>query len=192
MPVQIGAKAHNFNNPTGLLSDCHRRIEMFLGTFVAVADRIDQPPSEETVRALEGALRYFSQAAPKHTADEEESLFPRLRENHNPELKSALSALDELERDHELVSSMHEKVERLAAQYLKVGSLSNEESTAFRQVVSTLQSKYKEHIGIEDSVVFPLVDRLLNESEKASIAQEMAERRNAPLVSPNPSHAKLS
>lgn len=192
MPVQIGAKAHNFNNPTGLLSDCHRRIEMFLGTFVAVAERIDEPPSEETVGALEAALRYFSQAAPKHTADEEESLFPRLRENHNPELKSALSALDELERDHELVSSMHGKVERLAAQYLKVGSLSNEESSAFRQVVSTLQAKYKGHIGIEDSVVFPLADRLLNESEKASIAEEMAKRRNAPLVSPNPSHAKFS
>jgi hypothetical protein len=31
MPVQIGAKTHNFSDPTGLLSDCHRRIEMFLG-----------------------------------------------------------------------------------------------------------------------------------------------------------------
>lgn len=30
MPVQIGAKAHSFSDPTGLLSDCHRRIEMFL------------------------------------------------------------------------------------------------------------------------------------------------------------------
>ncbi|HKU28636.1 MAG TPA: hemerythrin domain-containing protein, partial [Candidatus Sulfotelmatobacter sp.] len=94
MPVQIGVKAHNFNNPTGLLSDCHRRIEMFLGTLVAVAEKIHQPPSQEMVRALEGALRYFSQAAPKHTADEEESLFPRLRQSDYPELKPALSALD--------------------------------------------------------------------------------------------------
>lgn len=30
MPVQIGAPGYNFSDPTGLLSDCHRRIEMFL------------------------------------------------------------------------------------------------------------------------------------------------------------------
>ena len=37
MPVQIGAKSHNFTDPTGLLSDCHRRVEMFLGSLVAIA-----------------------------------------------------------------------------------------------------------------------------------------------------------
>lgn len=184
MPVQIGAKAHNFSNPTGLLSDCHRRIEMFLGTFAAVAERIDQPASEETVRVLEGALRYFSQAAPKHTADEEESLFPRLRKSEDPGLRAALSALDDLERDHELVSDMHQNVERLAIQYLQAGRLADSDAAAFRELVSALQSKYREHIGIEDSIVFPLADRLLNESEKASIAQEMAQRRNAPFIAP--------
>jgi len=29
MPVQIGANAHSVSDPTGPLSDCHRRIEMF-------------------------------------------------------------------------------------------------------------------------------------------------------------------
>jgi hypothetical protein len=66
MPVQIGAKTHNFTDPTGLLSDCHRRVEMFLGTLEAVANVIDRPATEETRRALESALRYFAQAAPKH------------------------------------------------------------------------------------------------------------------------------
>jgi hypothetical protein len=42
MPVQIGAKTHNFTDPTGLLSDCHRRIEMFMGTLEAVAAVIDR------------------------------------------------------------------------------------------------------------------------------------------------------
>jgi hypothetical protein len=50
MPVQIGAKTHNFTDPTGLLSDCHRRVEMFLGTLEAVADVIDRPATEETSR----------------------------------------------------------------------------------------------------------------------------------------------
>jgi Hemerythrin HHE cation binding domain len=85
MPVQIGAKTHNFTDPTGLLSDCHRRIEMFLGTLEAVSKLIDHPATEETSRALASALRYFGEAAPKHTADEEESLFSRLRQIHHPE-----------------------------------------------------------------------------------------------------------
>ena len=78
MPVQIGSKAHNFGDPTGLLSDCHRRIEMFMQVLERVAQTIDSSPEEEVRQSLETALRYFREAAPKHTADEEESLFPRL------------------------------------------------------------------------------------------------------------------
>ena len=76
MPVQIGAKTLNFSDSTGLLSDCHRRIEMFLGVLEAAAAVIDRPASEETGRALKSALRYFGQAAPKHTADEDSVIFP--------------------------------------------------------------------------------------------------------------------
>ena len=49
MPVQIGAKTHNFTDPTGLLSDCHRRVEMFLGTLEAVAGVIDRPATSAGV-----------------------------------------------------------------------------------------------------------------------------------------------
>ena len=90
MPVQIGAQSHSFSDPTGLLSDCHRRIEMFLGTLERVASVIDRPLTEETRPALESALRYFREAAPKHTADEEESLFPRLRQMHHLDVEKAL------------------------------------------------------------------------------------------------------
>jgi hemerythrin-like domain-containing protein len=100
MPVQIGTKTHNFSDPTGLLSDCHRRIEMFLSTLEAVAAVIDRPASEETSRALESALRYFGQAAPKHTADEEGSLFPRLRQIQHADIQSSFSQLDQLEEEH--------------------------------------------------------------------------------------------
>ena len=124
MPVQIGAKTHHFTDPTGLLSDCHGRIETFLSTLAAVADVLDQPLSEQTARSLRAALQYFREAAPKHTADEEESLFPRLRERNNPEVVSALRALDDLERDHDIVSPLHAELERLGAQWLAIGSLS--------------------------------------------------------------------
>ena len=106
MPVQIGATAHNFSDPTGLLSDCHRRIEMFLRSLQAVASE-GQQLDDERRRALDLALRYFRESAPKHTADEEESLFPRLRSVGDPELKTALEKVEALERDHREADALH-------------------------------------------------------------------------------------
>ncbi len=182
MPVQIGAKAHNFTDPTGLLSDCHRRVEMFLGSLEVVAQTIDNPATGETSRALESALRYFGQSAPKHTADEEESLFPRLRQIQHPEVRSAFARLEQLEEEHRWAAPLHAEVKRLGAQYLSTGNLSSPEVEAFRKAVASLASMYKQHIRFEDELVFPLAARMLSDADKAAIADEMAGRRNVRIV----------
>jgi hemerythrin-like domain-containing protein len=182
MPVQIGAQAHNFSDPTGLLSDCHRRIEMFLGTLERVASVIDRPLTEETRPALESALRYFREAAPKHTADEEESLFPRLRQMHLPEVEGAIERLELLERDHVVAGSLHAEVEELGQLYIATGSLEAAGVEAFQKAIASLVSIYKQHIGIEDNQVFPLAARLLSSTDKVAIANEMAARRKLRLV----------
>jgi len=177
MPVQIGAKTHDFSDPTGLLSDCHRRIEMFLGSLQQVAKVIDSPLAEEARSALEAALRYFHEAAPKHTKDEEDSLFPRLREIHHPELERALSALDALEDDHRRADALHAEVHTLGAQCLESGHLPPTVANRFRQAVHDLASIYGQHIRIEDTVVFPAAQRVLSCTQKAAIATEMESRR---------------
>ncbi|MGA7077316.1 MAG: hemerythrin domain-containing protein [Terriglobales bacterium] len=178
MPVQIGAQAHNFSDPTGLLMDCHRRIEMFLGALEGVASVIDRPLTEETGVALESALRYFREAAPKHTADEEESLFPRLRQMHLPDVEAAIERLEPLEHDHLLSGSLHAVVEELGQRYLATKSLESTGVEAFRKAIASLVSIYKQHISIEDELVFPLAARLLSPTAKSAIAHEMAGRRN--------------
>jgi hemerythrin-like domain-containing protein len=186
MPIQIGAKSHSFTDPTGLLSDCHRRVEMFLGTLQAVAQVIDHPPTEETSRALAAALRYFQQAAPKHTADEEESLFPRLRKIPSPEIESAFSQLEQLEQDHRWAAPLHANVERLGTQYLSTGDLSPSQVEQFRQDVAHLAEMYKQHISVEESVVFPWAARILSNAEKMAMAEEMASRRKVKLMTELP------
>lgn len=182
MPVQIGVNAHNFTEPTGLLSDCHRRVEMFLRTLGAVAEVVDLPATGEMNRALESALHYFAQAAPKHTADEEESLFPRLRQFRDPEVESALARLDRLENEHRWAAPLHDAVERLGKQYLSTGNLSEAEVAEFRNAVASLDSMYKKHIKVEDEVIFPLASRVLSDTEKMAIANEMAGRRKVTLI----------
>ena len=152
MMVQIGTRIHDFSDPTGLLSDCHRRIEMFLGSLQRIMQAIDSPLATDARRALETALRYFHEAAPKHTKDEEESLFPRLRE-------------------------IHTEVHRLGLRCLKTGHLPAREADRFRKAVSDLAFIYREHIRIEDDVVFPAAQRALSRSQKSAIANEMALRR---------------
>jgi hemerythrin-like domain-containing protein len=183
MPVQIGTKTHDFSDPTGLLSDCHRRIEMFLGTLEAVATVIDRPASEGTSRALESTLRYFGHAAPKHNADEENSLFPRLRQIQDGEVQSSFAQLDRLEEEHRWAAPLHAEVERIGERYLLTSNLSAPEIENFRRTVARLASMYEQHIDIEDSVIFPLAARLLTASEKLAIAGEMASRRDIKLVS---------
>lgn len=189
MPVQIGQKDHSFSEPTALLFDCHRRIEMFLGLLDAAAKTSDQSLTDEAARALASALRYFREAAPKHTADEEESLFPRLRQIQQPEAQSTLGALEELERDHRWADQAHAEVDSLGAMYLSKGHLSKAETESFRAAVDGLLRMYSEHIRVEEEVVFPVAARVLSRPEQLSMGKEMAARRNVRFEMPRSSNA---
>lgn len=178
MPVQIGANVHDHSNPIGMLSDCHRRIEMFLGSLEAIANVVDRPLTGDTKRALDAALRYFRESAPKHNADEEESLFPRMRRIRDPEIVSALAKLDDLEKDHRRAAPLHAVVERLGRILLLEGRLTEAEAGGFREAVSTLSTMYRRHIRLEDEIVFPTAARLLPEADRKAIGWEMAARRN--------------
>ncbi len=177
MPVQIGATTHDFSNPTGLLSDCHRRVEMFLGSLNSVANVADCQLTDETRRSLELALRYFREAAPKHTADEEESLFPRLRKIADPAIEAALRQMAELENDHRWAEPLHKSVDELGQKFLIAGSLTAEDQSPFRRAISELIEMYRRHIEFEDQVLFPIAARVLPKKEQEAVAREMAERR---------------
>lgn len=177
MPIQIGQKTHSFSDPTGLLSDCHRRIEMFLSTLENIRRTLDQPLTPEVACSLELSVRYFQEAAPKHTADEEASLFPRLRKLDNSEVQAALTQLNHLEEDHRAADRLHEIVDHVGRKYLATGQLNDNEIEQFRESVAGLRAIYEPHIRLEDEVVFPLAKRALKKKDKAQIAAEMARRR---------------
>lgn len=177
MPVQIGATTHSFASPTGLLTDCHRRVETFLGALQAAAQRAGTALSADDAKSLANALRYFREAAPKHTADEEESLFPRLRRMSDPELQQALAELDRLEADHRWAEPLHRTVEELGQRWVASGRLEEKEAGQFRGAVEELARMYRRHIDVEEKLVFPVAARVLPEPAKAEIAQEMAKRR---------------
>jgi hemerythrin-like domain-containing protein len=177
MPIQIGQKQESdFSNPLGLLSDCHRRIEHFLEILVQVCRRAASVPLRADERAaLEKALDYFRNSAPKHTADEEDSLFPRMRKAGGAE--SALECLAALENDHQAAARDHEVVDTLGRRWLEQGSIGADPLREMQQALDRLARTYQRHIAIEDQEVFPLAARALPAEQLEDVGREMAERR---------------
>ena len=68
-------------------------------------------------------------------------------------------------------------MEELGQRYLSAGSLESTGVEASRKAIASLVSIYKQHISIEDDLVFPLAKRLLSVADKAAIAGEMVARR---------------
>jgi hemerythrin-like domain-containing protein len=187
MPVPLGVKpGHSFNEPLGLLSDCHRRIEQFLDLLVKVNEEAGEEELSPAHReALQVALRYFSVAAPKHTQDVEASLFPRLRDVNSPDAREAMAKLDALEADHVRADAAHAEVDVLGLRWLQDGRLDSEKRQRLRQLLNELRELYRGHIEIEDRDVFPLAARVLTREQVDQVGKEMAQRRGLP-SSPSP------
>jgi len=179
MPIQIGQKRESdFSDPLGLLSDCHRRIEHFLAVLIRVCDGTKGGSLDPEQRvALEKALAYFRDAAPKHTADEEESLFPRLHATVFDQPDSLMTSLVCLEQEHEVAARDHQVVDELGLRWLNEGALAGRDSQALSEALARLNELYSLHIEIEDRELFPLAARLLGPDELAAVGREMAGRR---------------
>jgi hemerythrin-like domain-containing protein len=182
MPIQIGEPpGHDFDEPLGLLSDCHRRIEHFLRVLVVVdAEAAGGPLTPANRSALEASLRYFAIAAPKHTADEEESLFPRLRDSTDPAAAAVMTLVARLEHDHDEADGHHAAVAVLAQRWLAEDCLSSSEARELRERLARLQVLYQRHIRVEDQELFPEAARVLDRAQLRQIGREMAARRHIP------------
>jgi len=179
VPIAIGQKLESdFRNPLGLLSDCHRRIERFLDGLIAISEEARGAKLDDLQRQpFEVGLRYFREAAPKHTLDEEESLFPRLRLHKNGESLTAFALLDGLHADHTEAEIKHRRVDDLGRAWLADERLSPDNARSFISLLKELRAIYEKHIAVEDNELFPLAGRILDRAELEAIAREMAARR---------------
>jgi hemerythrin-like domain-containing protein len=177
MAVQIGARPDSdFDNPIGMMRDCHRRIERFLDVLHQIAHKAhNRALNAEETQAVESALHYFREAGPRHNQDEEESLFPRLR---------ALGATDVLEKiarledDHRVAATLHEETDRLFVQWIAVGLLSTAEFTRLLAATGELARIYSTHIALEEGIVFPRAAALFGKDALDAMRNEFRKRRS--------------
>ena len=178
MFLQIGAKPESdFSEPLGMLSDCHKRIQFFLKDLVRLAEIAEQPLDVSSRVALERALRYFQGSGPRHTADEEESLFPRLRAIKDDRMQQALAKISELEADHQRANAAHDEVDAIGRKWLQEGALRTEQAARLKSLLHDLSQLYEHHLHVEDTELFPAARRVLAAHDKTNMGREMAQRR---------------
>ena len=179
MAITIGDKpGSDFNDPIGLLEDCHRRIEKFLDVLVTLArDAQGNALTEEQRAAVETSLQYFREAAPKHTADEEESLFPRMRASQHHEAREILSDLDHLHADHVTADQNQRAVDELFRRWFADGVLCAPDFINLTALLHSLRDTYARHINEEETQVFPNAARILTTLDLRTVGLEMAKRR---------------
>jgi hemerythrin-like domain-containing protein len=166
-----------------MMEDCHQRIRFFLKTLTRVADSHAQGNLDlESGEALRKALTYFREAAPRHTADEEESLFPRLRRLSDPQASDIESTLRSLEQEHARADAAQKQIDDLATRWLEGADLSKVEKEQWRCVIAELNAHYEQHMAVEEQIVFTLAKKILSASERQEIGKEMARRRE-PILS---------
>ena len=176
MGIQIGAKPDSgFDDPIGMLTDCHRRIEHFLNILCLVAERAaGRALTEEESSAVQAALQYFRVGGERHNADEEESVFPRLRASATLE---DLDKIESLESDHKDAATLHDTVEQLYRSWIAANPLGDTDRAALQSATQQLRRLYTEHIRLEEQVVFPRASQLLSPAAITAIGQEFRARR---------------
>lgn len=179
MPVTLGTQGQpDFKEPLELMMDCHRRIEHFLKVLQTLLSRHRNQPLDDQGRdALEAALDYFASAAPRHTEDEEQSLFPRMRRSDHPAICEAMAQLDRLEADHRQAEAAHARIDQLGRSVLASGKIDSLAHTELIALVDELSATYARHIQIEDEQVFVLAGRILDDSSLQQVGVEMRQRR---------------
>jgi pyridoxamine 5'-phosphate oxidase len=158
---------------------CHRRIEERQATLERVVPLLQLPATPvEALEAVERVRRFLDSSGVLHTADEELSLFPRLRTKATAE---EVSFFERLEADHDAAETIYADLKAV------VGKLAHRPDAAlvgqFTSLVDRLCDAYRRHIEEEDTRLIPIARRLLSEADLSVIAGEMKSRRQ---LSPRP------
>lgn len=155
-----------------LLLGCHQRIRHF--TAMALRLAAATAPREQIGAAATAVHRYYSVALPLHEADENLSVYPRLRA-----ALAAAGARLEAEANQAMLDQ-HVAIDKLVAILLPqwAGLTEHPElAPATATTAQALDAAWREHLELEERVVFPALRAHLAEGDRAAIRREMAERR---------------
>ncbi len=166
--------AVTLDQPLEHLLACHRRIEQRLAVLKRAAEHLEDQPAE-ALEAIRNCFRFLDSNGQWHTADEEESIFPRLRGRIEKQQEAFLSTL---ESDHQKVERVYRDLkDHLAA--TPPPPLSADAAALAQNLVAQLCDLYRKHIATEDATLIAIARTALDDAQLAAISREMKARRTA-------------
>lgn len=162
-----------FDDPLGVLHACHRRIAERLELLERLPDYVETHGVDTAAQsAAQRVLNYFERAAAQHHADEEEDLFPMLREatGRSGSDDPVLAMLEQLELEHQKLAWHWAQV-----QPSLVALARGKHGPALRS--EALIQAYRAHMAVEDGSIFPLATRLLKPGDLQRLSTAMRKRR---------------
>jgi len=162
------------DRPVDHLLACHRRIEERLDVLKRAAFQLPNR-RQEALMAIENVFRFFKSNGTWHTADEEDSIFPRLCGRLE---ESEMQLLIGLEMQHRQLEVSYADVEDFYTE-LVTRPLGRAEAMIepLQNSIMRLHELYRNHIAEEDANFIPLVRERLDKDQLATIAVEMKLRR---------------
>jgi iron-sulfur cluster repair protein YtfE (RIC family) len=175
LPRMIGigtGRRPTSDEPVDELLACHQRIRDMLALALRLG-RTSGVPAGEVAAAAARVRRYFVEALPRHVADEEDSLLPRLR-GRDHALDAALAAMhDQHATQPALEAALVAVCDELAADPDRHA----ERAAALVAAASALGDAYAVHLAGEESIVFPAL-AALPDAERRAVRAEMRARRS--------------
>jgi hemerythrin-like domain-containing protein len=157
-----------------LLLGCHQRIRHFSDVAWRLAES-PQAPDLDRADAARAVLRYYTIALPLHEADENESLYPRL--------KSVLPP-GELAEANQAMVDQHVGIDVAVAELIPMWreiewnpSVQEGLSERLRNCTIRLRELWNVHLALEEEQVVPAMRRYLSEADLLAVQQEMRLRR---------------
>jgi hemerythrin-like domain-containing protein len=180
----INSRPLAFADPLAMLVHCHHKIERHIKALEQSAEVIRSGLDNERLAAffaIDMARAHFAGPGVKHTEDEEQSLFPRVKLRGGDAGREALAAIADLEFEHRSAEHLHQSFEALVAQLPRDGSADSKDINQLNELIAAISNLYRPHMKVENELVFPLAQRLLTSTDIEQLGDEMRDRRRVRL-----------
>jgi iron-sulfur cluster repair protein YtfE (RIC family) len=158
----------SLTNPLAFIAEDHLRTRQICALMDAVATKKNPEQAD-----FERILTYLNVEFSTHLADEDDDLFPLLRQRCEPE-DEIDKLLDQLEEDHRKAGEQAPYVRDVLLRCVGGASkLSSDECDALRAFSGNL----RRHLVFENAIVLPLAQARLNAHDLDQLRQCLAARR---------------
>jgi hemerythrin-like domain-containing protein len=178
--VSVAEFGIRVQDPLEHLRHCHQRIEDGLVTVkdAVVGLCLTEPVLRtEAAAALDYELALLQLLSTLHIADEEQSLFPRLRKNASGDSASLRDLIPILESQH---GDQRAIFGQLAGCLRNIptteGPGAEERLTRLKSLADQLENLFRPHMALEEAEVFSNCRRALTQEDLEAMQQEMRQR----------------